>query len=170
MKPKARLKITLDCNKACSFCINNNQQYRDSWTRIDSIFRVDWTQFRSIVISGGEPTIVEISHLLSIVRGLRASSEGACIYLQTNGLGLTKDLVRRLDDYIDGVGYSVHSIEEFKHMLTRLRDILKIKPIKLYVQLELFQKHTHTFPQEGFTYKLWELDEFDSNEQIFVLN
>lgn len=169
MKPKARLKVTLDCNKTCSFCINNNQEYRDSWKRIEHLGKVDWKKFRSIIISGGEPTILGITSLQQYLRYLRLSAGAEpCIYLQTNGLYLTKQLVHELDLYIDGVGYSVHSFAEFEHKLTRLRDINRIKPVRLYVNSEFYHKNRGSFPVD-FTYKLWTKDEFDPEEEIFVL-
>jgi molybdenum cofactor biosynthesis enzyme MoaA len=137
-KPKARLKITLACDKACAYCINKDQDYRERWKVIQSMCQkgqVDWRGFRTIIISGGEPTMD--ASLVQVAQTLRIVSDGLVpIYLQTNGRLLTKSLVSRMDDDIDGIGLSVHDIPEFRHMLTRWLDIVKIKPSGCISMLE----------------------------------
>jgi len=167
---KARLKITLACNKKCTYCINKSEEYNIKWKRISSLNQVNWDKYRSIIISGGEPTIFK--DLIPILDSLRSVTKSP-IYLQTNGFGLTKKLVRAVDDYIDGIGLSIHDIGEFKHYYTRYLDILKIKPIRLYVEKEMFD---HNQPAIGyaalhkdFSFRVWSEGEFDSEEDIYLL-
>ena len=169
-KPKARIKITLDCDRQCKYCINHSAAYRSKWQEIESVFDTDWSGYRTIIISGGEPTTD--MRLKYIVKSLRDVTDGLIpIYLQTNGWGLTKELVREIDGDIDGIGLSIHDVAEFGHMLTRWSDIVRIKPIRLYVQDVLHQSAmTVSGSMEPmFTWRVWKDGDFDSNEEIFLL-
>ena len=167
---KARIKITLRCDKSCPYCINKDAEYRKKWKEIDRPDEVQWSQYRSIIISGGEPTLYW-DRLRTVAYGLRSIT--TCpIYLQTNGAHLTKNLIRRIDDHIDGIGYSVHSPEEFLHMKTRLKDINLIKPVRLYINKDMhFESHIlRNDPDlKYFAIRLWTEGEFDKDEHIFLL-
>jgi molybdenum cofactor biosynthesis enzyme MoaA len=167
MKPKARLKVTLECNKKCSYCINKNKDYRDKWTKIDSVYDVKWQKYRSIVISGGEPLMNNsLCNILCVLRTLTPIP----IYLQTNGILLRKSFIKTLDDCIDGIGISVHNLKQFQHLYTRFKDILTVKPIKLYVEKDTVEYgYTSRWIHDGFTVREWTDGEFDKTEEIFVL-
>ena len=178
MKPKARIKVTLSCNKRCPYCINKDEQYRKKWIPIKDIYSVNWSDFRSVVISGGEPTLYKRYHdqsegLISIVRLLRKYIlPDTTIYLQTNGYLLTKSLVKSIDDFIDGIGLSIHDLEEFDHLYPRFQDILRIKPIRLYVNENMVSEDSDMvkkWKQDGFGIRIWREGEFDESERIFVL-
>lgn len=169
-KPKARIKITLACDRACEYCINKCPEYRDRWVKISDTSQVKWSDFRTIIISGGEPTTD--MRLRRIARDLRIFSNGTVpIYLQTNGWMLTKSLVKEMDDDIDGIGVSIHSIREFSHMIVRLADISRIKPIRLYVQDSKYHEAMDAVQQYGhrFSWRVWMDGEFDRTEKIFLL-
>jgi len=168
---KARLKVTLACNKKCPYCINKSKEYRSKWNTITTISEVDWTNYRSIIISGGEPTMhCGLKCVLQLVRKATRSP----IYLQTNGVDLTKELVSSIDTCIDGIGLSIHDIVEFKHFYTRYLDILRIKPIKLYIEDKLYYDANEDraefdhFVHKDFTWRVWKAGEFDSQEDIFL--
>ena len=171
MKPKARIKITLNCNKSCPYCINNNEQYRKKWTSIKNIYSVNWHDFRSIIVSGGEPTLYsDLTCFVSLLRKLTLPD--TTIYLQTNGYFLTKDLVKSIDDSIDGIGLSIHDLEEFNHLYSRFQDILRIKPIRLYINEKMVREDSDLvkkWRQNGFGIRIWREDEFDELEHIFIL-
>lgn len=167
MKPKARVKITLACNKNCKYCINKNKDYRDKWQEIKSVYEITWSNYRSVVVSGGEPTMS--MDLINILRGIRISTK-APIYLQTNGTLLTKQLVKEIDNLIDGIGLSIHELHEFDHLYNRFLDILKIKPIRLYIEEEKFDEFLIAkWEKDGFKIREWFDGEFDGNEKIFIL-
>ena len=166
---KARLKVTLKCNKTCEYCINKSQEYRSKWTKISMVNEVMWGQYRSVVISGGEPLMHDnLDNILYLVR----SSTDAPIYLQTNGMLLTKPFVKQIDNYIDGIGLSIHDVDEFKHLYTRFKDILRIKPIQLYIQDTIAHQYRFTvedWVSDGFAIRTWSDGEFDETEEIFIL-
>ena len=169
---KARLKITLKCNRFCPYCINKNKAYKDKWTPISNINDVKWSIFSSLIVSGGEPTLLPPKDLINILSCLRSLTQRP-IYLQTNGDLLTKSLVKEIDNYIDGIGLSIHNLKEFKSLKTRFEDILKIKPIQLYIQDTMFFDNTTYLGKvmdKGFSFRIWKEGEFDTTEQIFVLN
>lgn len=171
MKPKARLKITLKCTRSCPYCINGCGEYRARWKKVGDIMEVEWVDYRSIVISGGEPTM-DI-RLRDIARGLRIFTDGCVpIYLQTNGARLFKNLVKDMDGDIDGIGLSVHDWGEFDRMLTRWRDILRVKPVRLYVEGGMYDRHQlelDELEKGGFGLRVWRDGESDPDEHIFLL-
>ena len=170
-KPKARVKITLKCNKSCEYCINKCPEYRDRWHVITTITAVRWEKYRSIILSGGEPTLY--TGLRDVARSLRIFTDGLVpIYLQTNGAKLTKKLVKDMDDDIDGIGLSIHDIGEFRHMLPRWLDILGVKPIRLYVEDSYFNNHSSFLidvERMGFSFRKWHAGESDPTEEIYLL-
>ena len=170
---KYRVKVTQRCDRNCDYCINKSEEYRKKWIAVQSIYEINFDFARSIIISGGEPTVLK-HKLVAICKAIRESNQDAPMYLQTNGACLTKELVKELDNYIDGIGLSIHSWEEFEHKFTRYIDILRIKPIRLYVSRDKYgeilgspnYEQIMDFP---FTWRIWDENEFDKDEKIFVL-
>lgn len=175
-KSRARLKLTLACDKACKYCINKDQDYQNRWVQIEDIQEVKWSDFRTIIISGGEPTMD--LRLRSVCRGLRIfAGEKPMIYLQTNGSGLTKQLIMDpdVDHSIDGIGLSVHNLAEFQHMLPRWLDIVKVKPIRLYFEEGTMEDDVHEVlgfsgAEYLFQYRPWKAGCLDHSEQVFLLH
>jgi len=174
-KPKCRIKVTLKCNRRCKFCINKNKKYRARWKHVNSLLNIDYSKYRTIIISGGEPTTLNVYDLKDMCRRIRLSTPiPVPIYLQTNGYQLTKSLVSSIDNDIDGIGLSIYDRDDLDHYLTRWTDILKIKPIRLYMQNTFYDKlgmiTRHNLAMIGFTFRVWQEDEFDKTEEIYVLD
>lgn len=173
-KIKYRIKLTTRCNLSCSYCINKNSLYKERWNVISEFDDVTFSDCRSIIISGGEPTILESFFLRNTLRAIKwRAGEEIPMYLQTNGTFLTKKLVKLLDDCIDGIGLSIHNKNSFCHLYTRYRDIKKIKPIRLYVSKDMNMKLQSDFLldralRDGFSVKTWSNDEFDASEKILL--
>lgn len=172
-RPKCRLKITLACDRACEYCINKDKAYRGRWQKIDNVEKIPWKNYRTFIISGGEPTL-DVG-LESTLRTIRIYTDGLVpVYLQTNGRRLTKALVRRLDENIDGIGLSIHDLDEFRHMLTRWGDIATIKPIRLYVQ-DTISAAAGSFVHgaglsDRFSWNVWHAGCADHTEDIYLLD
>jgi len=175
MKPRARLKLTLACDKACRYCINHDEAYRKRWVTIDDVSTVDWTRYRTIVVSGGEPTLD--MNLRSTLRSLRIlAGDRPTIYLQTNGANLTKQLVMdpEVNHSIDGIGLSVHDYDEFRHLLPRWLDIAKVKPIRLYVSSEMVSEldlilRVRGIPTDLFQRRVWSDGVTDQSEDVYLM-
>jgi hypothetical protein len=180
IKPKCRIKCILSCNLNCEYCINKSEEYRKKWKYIevsvaDDLDQISFKKYRSIVISGGEPLLFgdnnwELQGLLSRIRG--KSLINTPIYLQTNGTLLTKEFVKNVDNYIDGIGISIHDWVTFLRLKTRFIDISKIKPIKLYIQDNTDNRRKYGAYElcHNFSVRWWEDGKFDENEEIFVIN
>ena len=170
-KPKCRLKITNKCNLNCRYCINKSKEYVSKWIFINSIDEIDFSRFRSIIISGGEPTMLSENFLLYTLECIRKKAAlETPIYLQTNGILLTKDFVKKADMLIDGIGLSIHDFDMFLHLLPRYLDINRIKPIRLYIQT-LIKNNNFVYVNgldEKFNIRWWNDGEFDSSENIFA--
>jgi pyruvate-formate lyase-activating enzyme len=176
MKPKCRIKITLACNRDCTYCINRSRDYSDKWIKVKAISDIPLKDYRTVIVSGGEPTMSTMLyyHLCNIKAGVENNTP---IYLQTNGYGLTKALVKDLDNLIDGIGLSVHDFGEFRHLYTRYEDINKIKQIRIYVENKaIFDEKSmdalflKSLLEKGvFRFRIWTAGEFDSSEHIYVL-
>ena len=170
---KARLKITLDCNRNCPYCINKVEPYKDKWMSIKNLNEVNWSHFSSVIVSGGEPLLVPEEDLIRILQHLRliTCAHISPIYLQTNGDFLTKSLVKQIDNDIDGIGISIHNLNQFKHLRTRFEDISQIKPIQLYVQDIMFNESIDFFTTlyKKFSIRVWTEGQYDKNEIIYIL-
>lgn len=175
MKPKCRIKVTLGCNLKCSYCINKSEEYKKKWRYGKSIydFGLDEYEYRSIVISGGEPLTLGFPVLRKRLGEIKILARNMPpIYLQTNGMLLSKEFVKEIDNYIDGIGISVHNWDTFFHLKTRFMDISKIKPIRLYVENTKENNDRYfcgdnerKFPDVRW----WNDGDFDNSEEIFVL-
>lgn len=168
---KARIKLTLKCNRACPYCINKCPDYREKWVKIENVNNLQWETFSSIVVSGGEPLLKpDLYFWLKGIR-IRAVAPLIPIYLQTNGDLLSKEIVKEIDNFIDGIGISVHDLQHFKHLQTRFEDIARIKPIQLYVQDTMYATNKDFFTSlyGKFSVRVWKEGEFDKNEVIYVL-
>lgn len=173
-KPKCRIKITLACNRNCPYCINKSKEYSDKWIRVKSISEIPLKDYRTVIVSGGEPTISNM--LYYYLCNIKAGAENNTpIYLQTNGYGLTKALIKQLDDLIDGIGLSVHDVVEFRRLYIRYEDIAKIKPIRLYIEDKMLEDvknnayFSEVFQRHIFSIKIWKDGQFDPTEHIYVL-
>jgi pyruvate formate-lyase activating enzyme-like uncharacterized protein len=170
MKPKCRIKVTLKCNLSCPYCINGVEEYRKNWRDIKSLSEINFNDYRTVIVSGGEPLVSK--DIFTILGATRGYFKGM-IYLQTNGTLLTKSFVKDIDDFVDGIGLSIHSWFTFRHMFPRYMDILKIKPIRLYIQSlysnSKIARDEYRFEDKGFTIKWWSDGDFDSTEHIYVL-
>ena len=96
----ARLIITLDCNRKCSYCCNT-PKVLDSATRIDSLSALK--DYDEICITGGEPLLYP-NKVIKISKALKTYKNR--IYLYT---AISNDLRRVMDDgCIDGVHFTLH--------------------------------------------------------------
>ena len=90
---KARLKVTLKCNKTCEYCINKSQEYRSKWTKISMVNEVMWKQYRSVVISGGEPLMQKTAlyELLKLLDGY-----DICLYTSYSENDVPHNIIEKL--------------------------------------------------------------------------
>lgn len=113
-----RLLIYRDCNRACSYCCNNKQQFEQAY-----LPNIDIKKYNSISISGGEPALYpDVTMTISqyIYNNMNHMSS---IYLYTAGHKnlnqwlLDKDNLELFFRIFNGVTYTIHSesdVEDFE--------------------------------------------------------
>jgi sulfatase maturation enzyme AslB (radical SAM superfamily) len=181
--PKCRIKICQRCQLNCEYCINRDDDYRETWTAVDTVGNIPLPTFRAIIVSGGEPLMHPA--LFSVVGDirLRLDQQHAThvpIYLQTNGLLLTRDLARKLMCAgVDALGVSIHGVEGFG-LLTRMQAIVQhVMPIRLYFSSEKLDEFQHVMGDAmpgagdlqamGFSVRVWQRGQSDPDERIYCL-
>ncbi len=110
MKKTARLIITFDCNRKCSYCVNNAEWIKKVVINIDrlDVFR----DYKEIIITGGEP-LYDIDKVIRILNELNNRYPDKKIYLYTS---IFKDGLYDIinQDLLDGITFTLHS--EIKNM------------------------------------------------------
>lgn len=128
---RARIIITWDCNRSCSYCCNQIPSIRDSFKPI-TLAELLQTRYDEYAITGGEP-LLNPGRTFLIGRMLRFDHPKAIIHLYTNGDLLTDELIHGLDwSIFDGVTVGIHDMPD-KAFLTRLYNLHKIVPVRLKV-------------------------------------
>ena len=97
----ARILVTLDCNRNCSYCCNKNlEQY--NYARVLSLERLnDYDEF---VLSGGEP-LLNPKRTINIIKYLKEEYPLTPIYLYTQTW--VKGM-RKILSMVDGLTYTIH--------------------------------------------------------------
>lgn len=165
-----RLIVTDKCNIACDYCLMKNKEITDTYKSLTKSQALNFIYDKSFLISyiaitGGEPMKVpyQVKHLLEEIKSINVYH--LPIYLYTNGYYLTKEFVKSVDNYIDGISVSIHDIDDFMSYLGRMRDINTIKPIRFSIQstkknyIEIIEKMIGNFPVA-----FWTKDECNDNE------
>jgi organic radical activating enzyme len=102
----ARLIITFDCPRDCSYCCNKYTTILNGAIEISNLDHLN--KFEAICITGGEP-LLNPERTLGIVKKLRENNPSAIIYMYTAYYHL--NAIRYVDeilDYIDGIHYTLH--------------------------------------------------------------
>lgn len=103
------VKITNQCNAACSFCIERGG-YSPCAASVEAMIHsaVSHSDYRIVLILGGEPLMYP--HLETYLKGIRPHKDH--IYITTNGSLLTEEMAAMLAEYLDGVNISIHHYTE----------------------------------------------------------
>ena len=104
MKKTARVIITFDCNRKCSYCVNKYEDIINQAIRIKDVY--DLIDFDEIVITG-EETLLNISRTRIILRELEyVIVPKAKKYLYT---AIFNPDMHMIIDYLDGMTYTMHT-------------------------------------------------------------
>lgn len=122
--------VTGKCNMECAFCTMNSGPYVStkndlSLEEIKNILipKLQYVKPRKIIISGGEPLVRE-----DIVLILKSFAEGFGkdkILLQTNGLLLSHELVKKISPYVKSVEISIENIFANNSLQKKMGDIFQ---------------------------------------------
>jgi MoaA/NifB/PqqE/SkfB family radical SAM enzyme len=103
MNTKARLIVTLKCNRNCEYCCNKHGVI-DQKVEIDSVEPLK--DYGEVVITGGEP-LLNVNRTVGIIRKLRKQNPKMKVFLHTAKLPSLEDFNSVLME-IDGLSYTVH--------------------------------------------------------------
>ena len=104
MKKTARVIITFDCNRKCSYCVNDYAYIINQAIRIKDLNKLK--NFDEIVITGGEP-LLDRERTRDILRDLEYEIvPNAKKYLYTS---IFNPSLRMVIDYLDGITYTMHT-------------------------------------------------------------
>lgn len=134
----ARLIITFDCNKDCSYCCNKYTSLIKKAmpnTNLDSLVNYD-----AICITGGEPflDLDRTLHIVEELAQLKTTNPNLKLYLYT---AMFKPLIGiyRIIRLVDGVQYTLHAksneldIHHFKMFQTDIASQYPDKSCRLYI-------------------------------------
>lgn len=143
---KARVIVTLDCNKNCVGCVNKDEDFKSPkvLTRVDDLLKYD-----EIIITGGEPLLIpekvyEFITLLNIKKKYRGR-----IYLYTSYFPKEKAIAcQSIMTQIDGLTFTLHAVSTDKD-ITELKQLsesnflkqFKDKSFRLFIDDRLYAKY-----------------------------
>jgi pyruvate formate-lyase activating enzyme-like uncharacterized protein len=102
MKNKARLLVTLDCIRDCSYCPNKHSRIIQQATAISDLKEL--ISYREIMISGGEPTL-HFEMTMRTVRYLKRQNPNLVLYVY---FSLWKSNMIGLLEAVDGIQFTLH--------------------------------------------------------------
>ena len=100
---KARLLITRNCNRSCSYCCNKIDSVMAQMKVVTEL--CDLSHYDEVMITGGEPMLMP-DLTLSVTRQLRIKSSTQKIYLYS---ALWTHRMVELLPYVDGIHYTIHA-------------------------------------------------------------
>ena len=128
MKKTARVIITFDCNRKCSYCVNNYAYIINQAVVIKDLRQLKG--FDEIVITGGEP-LLDIGRTRDILKELEYEIvPNAKKYLYT---AIFNPSLHIIIDYLDGITYTMHTdYDEDQLAFDNVEDFIRIHNNKSY--------------------------------------
>lgn len=174
----ARLILTRNCNKNCSYCINKDPDIKSEIELIDDTDVLK--NYRDIIITGGEPQLVEKSYpkffqRLVVLLYIQGRINNRKIYLYTaSWFPFTHEIL----SMIDGMTYTIHdSFKDTDHsrFLHLQLDLCTLENKSFYSRLNInpnTEKILQITPTSWDEIKLKYMDDFGEcetppNEDLF---
>ncbi len=102
MSRTARLIITFECERGCTYCCNRYTRIMSQAKRIPDVSPL--RGFDIVCITGGEP-MLSPDKTLAVIRDIRRECNGAAVYLYT---ALLAEAMPEVLDAVDGVHFTLH--------------------------------------------------------------
>lgn len=99
---KARLIVTMNCIRKCSYCCNKYEGILTKATTLSSLFPLK--HYEEILITGGEP-LDDPKRTLKIIEVLKALNPAVRLYLYT--ARYTVEMIHIMDK-VDGIQFTLH--------------------------------------------------------------
>lgn len=111
-----RILVGLKCNLACAYCCNKIPEVRAQF-RQAALDDIDWSRYRTVCITGGEPLLVP-HRIYAIAQRVPGDAQ---IVLYTNGLLLDEAMAARLWGYrIDAINAGLHIESTFDAIIRKV--------------------------------------------------
>lgn len=160
-----RILVGWECNLRCPYCCNKIPEVRAQFreARLDDI---DWSRYRTVCISGGEP-LLQPDRILAVAQRV---PRDVLIVLYTNGLLLDEEMGTRLWSYrVGAINVGLHIEATFDVIIRRVSwaarwwgDRLRFQARDCYTWL------ADLYPEVKF--KFWKMNDCDrDNEDRVVL-
>lgn len=131
----ARVIITFDCKRNCSYCSNKFTSIIDTAITIKSIDEMFKQKFDEVVITGGEP-MLNPERTMAIISRIKKINDRIKVFMYTANYN---SYIQTILKSIDGITYSIHensSEEDAKDLLKMQAEIIghkNSKSLRLYV-------------------------------------
>jgi len=99
---KARVIITLECNRSCEYCVNKNRHILERAVKIKSINELK--EHRIICVTGGEP-MLNPERSIGIIKAIRKKFPESLLYFYT---ALFNERIKEIIRLVDGISYTLH--------------------------------------------------------------
>lgn len=161
-----RALVDWKCNLRCSYCCNEQQRFR-SQIKAVRYADVEWGEYPTLCISGGEPLIFP-----ERVRMAAMAAPNAFKILYTNGTLWTRDTGKMLDAIgIQAVNVGLHFPSTFDGIIAKVRECTT--GLKIEVRFHVWENYRDAVLEthgETVKFKFWKMDDCDrENEKRIVV-
>lgn len=161
-----RIVVDWRCNLSCDYCCNEKERFRRQFKTV-SIREIDWSRYRTVCISGGEPLLFP----QKIEALCRAVPPGKFVVVYTNAFHLSPALAECLDLWgVRALTVGLHIPETFGSIITRTSEALAGRNITARFNVhEAYRERIGAF-YPGISFRFWAMDDCDrGNEERVVL-
>lgn len=166
MKDTLRVLVSWKCNLKCSYCCNEQEQFRKD-IRPVKIDDINWGNYNVYCISGGEPLL----NPLKVYEGLDRCDKSKMIILYTNGILLNSLYAKAFAARgVKAINVGLHNPKQFDSIIRQV--LFATKETKLSVRFhaqDIYQEELMAkFP--GVNFRFWKMNDCDrDNEDRVVL-
>jgi MoaA/NifB/PqqE/SkfB family radical SAM enzyme len=163
MKNTLRLILFTECNLSCHYCCNEQEQFSSQFVK-KSFSEIDFSKYKNVCITGGEPFLRKELLYLTLDR-IPADKN---IFIYSNGLLINPEDVRRLSHC------NIKCINIGLHYLNQLSEIIYLEgllPVRFMIQLEKLGEFYKKYPTrlDVTNTKAWLMDDCEMPNEDWVL-
>ena len=163
-KDTLRVLVDWKCNLSCSYCCNEQERFRKDILPV-RLAEIDFTQYKVVCISGGEPLLFP-DRIYAICQRLQ-HPQLAVLY--TNGILLDRKMALRLHGFgVKAINVGLHIESTFGTLIDRVTDaVVQMADVRFHAQ-DCYGWLSAMYPYAKF--RFWKMDDCDrDNEDRVVL-
>ena len=161
-----RVLVSWKCNLKCSYCCNEQEQFRKDIHPIDFDL-IPWGQYANFCISGGEPLL----NFPTVKKVCEQIPKESLIILYTNGTILGRQVAEQCVQLgIKAMNIGLHYANSFDTIIKRVTEATEGLPIsvRFHAQDVYTADLTQRYPNTSF--RFWKMNDCDrANEHRVVL-